>query len=279
MNNSQLETRLLRLEAEHLRFRRLVFRSVGVVLGCFVLFLTINTLMAQSAPLVYSGYLEEKGIPIDGLRDVKFTLWDNTTGGTTPLCTDEFTNTSFLRGRFKLPLKNCLTTFQQKTSVWAELSIKSPGSSSTTYTPLGRQQVGAVALSKKTLDLGVGSVQCSNQSYYEVPTSVGTHCSKKFTLVKKSVVLATFSGYGRHDGGSGSCQFFITFDTENRNNNTSNGTSWLSGPQGQVESVSSTRMIVLNKGTHEVFLNLKASSGTKCILAAATLNAVYIPTN
>ncbi|HAA55006.1 MAG TPA: hypothetical protein DCE42_09625 [Myxococcales bacterium] len=144
------QEQIQKLQYTHRQFRALIYRTIAGLVGCTVLFVMTNVLMAQSAPLVYSGYLEEKGKPIDVKKDVKFTLWSAASGGTAPLCTDEFPDTDFVRGRFKLPLKNCLTTFQQKTSLWAELSIKPQNTPATDYKSTGRQQVSNTPYAKSS---------------------------------------------------------------------------------------------------------------------------------
>lgn len=78
-----------------------------------------------SIPFVYSGYLESKGLPVNGTKLVGVSLWTKELGGRRVCATNNPISTRFFRGRFqvKLPL-SCLTALKGNRNLHIELNIE-----------------------------------------------------------------------------------------------------------------------------------------------------------
>lgn len=101
--------------------------------------------------LHYSGTLLEKGVPVDGPRDITLVLWDDAQAGAAAdqLCITQAGSTPVAAGRFEVPLADgCTTAVTAKADTWVEVQVGGVS--------FGRQKVGAVpysAVSSTTTDV------------------------------------------------------------------------------------------------------------------------------
>ena len=73
-------------------------------------------------PLVYSGYLEENGTPVNGKKNIVATLWD----GTKQVCNTNNTSkpVDFVRGRFQMTLPtDCFAAVKQYPSLYIQIEV------------------------------------------------------------------------------------------------------------------------------------------------------------
>jgi hypothetical protein len=89
--------------------------------------------------LHYAGTLSEKGVPVDGPRDVTIVIWKDaqSTAGTDQLCITQAGSTPIAAGRFEVPLvDDCTSKLAANPDSWAEVQV-----GGVSY---GRQKIGAV---------------------------------------------------------------------------------------------------------------------------------------
>ncbi|TNE49625.1 MAG: hypothetical protein EP343_11230 [Deltaproteobacteria bacterium] len=118
------------LEAQLLQRRR-SFRAWRMGLSSCALFLLLGGIGFLAAggypstnPLVYSGYLEKGGKPLNGSYPVDYTLYaPNDSTATT--CKGSSPSITFIKGRFKLPLTqtDCVDVLKKHTEVWIGLMV------------------------------------------------------------------------------------------------------------------------------------------------------------
>src|SRR2546421_1079101 len=90
-------------------------------------------------PLFYSGTLIDNGVPMNGLRTIIVTLWDDeqSTDVAHRRCQSSSPAMMVTNGRFRVPLDPaCVTAFQQNRDLWAQVFVDA--------TTMARQKVGAV---------------------------------------------------------------------------------------------------------------------------------------
>ena len=93
-------------------------------------------------PLHYSGTLAEKGVPVDGPRDITIVIWSDaqSTDATNQLCVTAAGSTPVAAGRFEIPLDNsCTAKVTAAPETWVEVQVGGVS--------FGRQKVGAVPYS------------------------------------------------------------------------------------------------------------------------------------
>lgn len=89
--------------------------------------------------LHYAGTLAEKGVPVDGPRDITIVLWSSSVGSADAdkLCTTEAGSTPVAAGRFEVLLDDaCTTAVADHPESWAEVQVGGVS--------FGRQKIGAV---------------------------------------------------------------------------------------------------------------------------------------
>jgi len=127
--------------------------------------------------LHYSGTISEKGVPVDGPRDIDVLIWQDgqstlpadqlcvTTGGSTPVAA----------GRFELLLADtCTAALATHPEAWAEVKVAGVS--------FGRQKIGAVPYA-----VSASSVE---------------------GLVKPSVILPSYTPYGTYQLGAGQASLY-----------------------------------------------------------------------
>lgn len=93
-------------------------------------------------PLHYAGTLAEKGVPVDGPRDVTIVLWSDAQSmlPADQLCITQAGSTPVSAGRFEVPLDNsCTAKVTASPESWVEVQVGGVS--------FGRQKVGAVPYS------------------------------------------------------------------------------------------------------------------------------------
>lgn len=112
-------------------------------------FVGVGSLRAEGVPesntLVYTGRLVEDGVPVNGTRDIRITLWshpDSTDATAHRLCrVVPGTDTSVADGYFRIPLDadddSCEQAVANHSEIWVEVAVEG-----TTLAP--RTQIGAV---------------------------------------------------------------------------------------------------------------------------------------
>lgn len=125
---------------------------VASTLLTLVLIGASSYLMAQTAPLTYSGYLEKGGQPVNGTQDVQVYVYDNNTSTSNPLCSsgpstsNPTVSITFIKGRFKVAL-NCPRNLLRSKGLWLEVKIKD-GSN---FVPMSKTRLGTVPYSMSSL--------------------------------------------------------------------------------------------------------------------------------
>ncbi len=147
---SVLEREKHEAEERAKRSSRFIHRGVIFLLSVMLLGATAlgasGYLMAQSAPLTYSGYLEEKGTPVNGKRALELSLWlsqASTNATNDRKCLMQKHDVDFVRGRFKTKLSSaCESVLRFYNGLWVEVRVWDKAGM--TSRALGRTQLGAV---------------------------------------------------------------------------------------------------------------------------------------
>ncbi|TNE49627.1 MAG: hypothetical protein EP343_11240 [Deltaproteobacteria bacterium] len=250
------------------------WRSVVYAAALLFTFGSIGLLMAggipTNQPLVYSGYLEKDGKPLNGSYKVDYTLYaPNITTATN--CKGSVPNITFVKGRFKLPLahNDCVGVLQQNTEVWLEISVDG--------TPLTKQKISASPYAVSTR--APRTFECTMQGWSKTAGSIEvSFCYLKQTLPYDALVVATLTGQ-MNVGSNASCIVGIDFDGDTKNKlvrSQSSESLALTGGSLNAGSFATTRFKFLKEGTREIRVTFKGNGGS-CKLFATSLRGFYIP--
>ena len=124
---------------------RSLTRSMIGLLTAAVVGLGYNQMRARAdgipptQTLTYAGTLEESNAPVNGVRNLRLTLWDDATS-TTPSrarCLTEAPNYAVTNGRFQVTLDStCTTVIRATPDLWIEIQVNGVS--------MGRSKLGAV---------------------------------------------------------------------------------------------------------------------------------------
>ncbi|MBK6535140.1 MAG: tail fiber protein [Deltaproteobacteria bacterium] len=92
-----------------------------------------------TSPMTYSGTLEEGGVPVTGMRNVRLTVFDDATAtdGAHIRCTTVAAGTAVTNGRFQVTLGNeCTSVVRSTPNLWLDVEVAG--------TSLGRTKISAV---------------------------------------------------------------------------------------------------------------------------------------
>ncbi|MBK6534303.1 MAG: tail fiber protein [Deltaproteobacteria bacterium] len=92
-----------------------------------------------TSPMTYSGTLEEGGVPVTGMRNVRLTVFDDATAtdGAHIRCTTVAAGTAVTNGRFQVTLGNeCTAVVRSTPNLWLDVEVAG--------TSLGRTKISAV---------------------------------------------------------------------------------------------------------------------------------------
>jgi len=126
--------------------RTLIWRAVPIAALAGIVWGGSWLVRAEGIPaeptMYYAGTLEESGVPVNGTRDIRLTLWNDefSVDTTNRLCrVIPETDTMVDNGRFRIPLRDdgaCTEGIRGDTEVWVEVNVEG--------TSLGRSRIGAV---------------------------------------------------------------------------------------------------------------------------------------
>ncbi|TNE45117.1 MAG: tail fiber protein [Deltaproteobacteria bacterium] len=153
----RVEQKLTLLEQAESKRQRKTQRTITKIFGlltCLVVLVSVWLAHAQQHSLVYSGYLEEAGQPLNETRQVSLSLWDQGEAGKgTPKCKEQLSDVVFVKGRFKITLSQECNEVTRKTSpLWVEIKIYDANKQNPKT--LARTKLGAVPHTENRLPAG-----------------------------------------------------------------------------------------------------------------------------
>jgi len=122
---------------------------LGAILAMGMATYLVTEIGAQGIPqdraMIYTGFLEDGGIPVDGMRNIALSIWKDPTSQETEdqLCVTLADNHPITDGHFRVELGNaCTSSIRTHTNTWLEIRVD--GAS------LGRSRLGAVPYAVST---------------------------------------------------------------------------------------------------------------------------------
>lgn len=293
-----LENRLVNLEQEKQaaeqeaqrqarsakRAHRRAMYVLASTLATMVLVGAASYLMAQTAPLTYSGYLEQGGKPINGKKFVTATLWKSSTSQLSSdfVCNKPTTSSQgiskshtviFVKGRFKVPLENdCVTAIKKYKELWIQIEVDG--------VKLSRQKL--TATPESVISRTGGRFQCVPKAWtYGGRNKITQVCADSFTLPYDAVVVASVTGHWSTKNGSG-CTAVIGFDldsTKNYKKLTARDVPYRFGTiftnSAIAENLSMLRVVELKAGRHTIDYNIRSTGD--CDIFGSALQGFYLP--
>jgi len=171
-----------------------------MVIACLSLSLVARGQQAQSTSFTHQGELRSNGVVVDGVRDLKFRLYDAPTGGNQIGAQLQASALTIDQGRFAVQLDFGAAAFAGQAR-WLEIDV-STGPGSPTFTTLApRQAITSTPYAAYALSAG-GEIVCSVDAQFSIDDRSGwTHVEAlgDDTCFPNIPLGFTFTGWGRAD--------------------------------------------------------------------------------